>query len=700
MNLTWKHGAIVACILAVTHLLLGLLPRPPFTAPMNLVLFATNLYVVYCALVTLRGRSGWSLAGFIAGYAALYGLLLGALGKKPLFILLVVAYASVFGSPFLLGLFAVFVVCFVVFQPYSFESFVCLASIYVVIWRARRRSMARFPLWCLAFGLVALAVVLFPLLHLALRDSAQTLWRTLLRPDVRDAVAVSLISSTVATGIVVLFGIPLAYALARLDFPGKSTVETLIDIPILIPQSVAGIALIVLLGPGSPVGEGFGIRISGTLLGIVLAQVFVASPFLIKTALAAFEGVPLELEQASRTLGASGLTTFRRVALPLAGRGIMLGVALSWARAISEFGCIILFASSPVSAPVLVHSEFLRAGASESRPIAILFLIICLWVFVVLKLGHILMPRPFRRARVDASHRAPDLDKTTGLSGAGAGAGRGTSSSTTTSVSTSRSAFVGGISAGRESLAPGLEVVGLCRRFGDFALRNVDLAMARGEYWVLLGPSGCGKSLLLQTLSGLHVPGDGRVTIAGREATVLPPERRGIGLVFQQAALFPHLSVRGNVAYGLTAQRMAASEQAARTTEVIAALGLEAVMARPVVTLSGGEAQRVALARALVIRPTLLLLDEPLSLLDHNARLELQAELRRVHRELGLTTLHVTHDRDEARSMGSHCAVMLDGRIVQTGPVGEVFAAPADVHVARFLGTIVGLPPCNQSESR
>jgi len=231
-----------------------------------------------------------------------------------------------------------------------------------------------------------------------------------------------------------------------------------------------------------------------------------------------------------------------------------------------------------------------------------------------------------------------------------------------------------------------LEVVGLSRRFGDFALTDVSLRVERGDYWALLGPSGCGKSMLLQTIAGFHVPDRGGVALDGRDATDEPPERRDIGLVFQQAALFPHMSVVENIAYGLRARRIAADERARRVDEMVALLRLEPVLSRPVATLSGGEAQRVAVARALAIRPRLLLLDEPLSLIDHNARLELREHLVRVHRELGTTTVHVTHSRDEARAVGDHVAVMLAGHIVQSGPVGAVFAGARCSFVAAFLG--------------
>ena len=231
-----------------------------------------------------------------------------------------------------------------------------------------------------------------------------------------------------------------------------------------------------------------------------------------------------------------------------------------------------------------------------------------------------------------------------------------------------------------------LRVEGLARRFGAFGLGPLSLALRPGEYWVLLGPSGCGKSMLLQTLCGFHRPDGGRVLLDGRDATALPPEARGIGLVFQQAALFPHRTVRENVAWGLVARKVPAADRERRVDEVVDALGIRPLLERPVAALSGGEAQRVAVARAVAPRPALLLLDEPLSLLDHNTRLELQGQLQRWHRELGLTVLHVTHGRDEAKVLATHVALMLGGTLVQAGPAAEVFERPRCPFAAHFLG--------------
>ena len=243
-----------------------------------------------------------------------------------------------------------------------------------------------------------------------------------------------------------------------------------------------------------------------------------------------------------------------------------------------------------------------------------------------------------------------------------------------------------------------IEIGGLHCTFGEFALRDISLRIAKGEYWVILGPSGCGKSVLLQTIAGFFLPERGKILVEGRDVTAIAPEHRRMGLVFQQAALFPHKSVRENIAYGLRARKVDRQEVDRTVDDLIARLELKAILARPVATLSGGEAQRVAVARALAIKPDLLLLDEPMSALDHNTRLELQAELARVHKELGLTTLHVTHSREEAAALGDHVAIMLGGRIVQRGTAAEVQGRPRCPFVARFLGldpsAIAKLPAC------
>ncbi len=230
-----------------------------------------------------------------------------------------------------------------------------------------------------------------------------------------------------------------------------------------------------------------------------------------------------------------------------------------------------------------------------------------------------------------------------------------------------------------------IELRDLTIRLGAFRLDGLSLRVPAGGYTALVGPSGSGKSVLLRLVAGLLTPGSGGVWLDGVEATRLPVERRRLGFVFPSAALFPHLSVEGNLAYGLVAAGLPGAARAARVREVARTLGIEGLLARRVDGLSAGEAQRVALARALAPSPRVVLLDEPLSHLDAGARLELQAELGRLHREVGFTALHVTHDQAEASALGQRLAVLRAGRIVQEGPAGEVRARPADDFVARFL---------------
>lgn len=239
-----------------------------------------------------------------------------------------------------------------------------------------------------------------------------------------------------------------------------------------------------------------------------------------------------------------------------------------------------------------------------------------------------------------------------------------------------------------------IRVKSLRRSFGAFSLRIDDFKVERGRYTVVLGPSGSGKSLFLKTLAGLFSPDEGSIEVDGRDVTDQPPERRRVGLVFQEPSLFPHYNVFKNIAYGL---RGSAKHKTVR--ELAEVLRIGDLLDRPVQRLSGGEAQKVVLARALAVKPAVLLMDEPLSQVDHNARLELQGELKRVHREMDLTTVHVTHNREEAFALAEDCAVMLGGRIIQHCGTEQMQKQPECEFVKRFLGLqgdIVKPPGCSE----
>ena len=232
-----------------------------------------------------------------------------------------------------------------------------------------------------------------------------------------------------------------------------------------------------------------------------------------------------------------------------------------------------------------------------------------------------------------------------------------------------------------------LAVEGIVKRFGPVAaLGGVDLDVAEGEFLTILGPSGSGKTTLLKTVAGFEAPDEGRVRLGGQDITDAPPRRRDVGMVFQNYALFPHMTVAGNVAFPLEMRRRPRAEIARRVDEALALVELQALAARLPRQLSGGQQQRVALARAIVFGPRLLLLDEPFGALDRKLRESLQLEVRRLQRRLGLTTLFITHDQEEALIMSDRIAVMHHGRIEQVGAPGELYARPASRFVADFLG--------------
>ncbi|MFI6428340.1 ABC transporter ATP-binding protein [Promicromonospora sp. NPDC050880] len=234
---------------------------------------------------------------------------------------------------------------------------------------------------------------------------------------------------------------------------------------------------------------------------------------------------------------------------------------------------------------------------------------------------------------------------------------------------------------------PAAELVGVSQRFGSFtAVDSIDLRIPRGRLTTLLGPSGCGKTTTLRMLAGYATPTSGRILIDGQDATRTPPEKRDLGMVFQSYALFPHLTVADNVAYGLTMRKVPAPERRRRAAEALELVGLGHLGDRKPKQLSGGQQQRVALARAVAIRPRLLLLDEPLSNLDARLRVQMRAEIRRIQSETGLTVVLVTHDQDEALEMSDEMVLMRAGKVVQTGAPRDVFPAPADRFVAEFLG--------------
>jgi iron(III) transport system ATP-binding protein len=232
-----------------------------------------------------------------------------------------------------------------------------------------------------------------------------------------------------------------------------------------------------------------------------------------------------------------------------------------------------------------------------------------------------------------------------------------------------------------------VRIENLTKRFGDtVALHGLYLTIPAGEIFFLLGPSGCGKTTLLRSIAGFYLPEGGRIWFGDEDVTQLPPHQRNTGMMFQSYALWPHMTVAQNVAFGLEERKIARPEINRRVQEALASVKMESYAARKINQLSGGQQQRVALARAMVIRPRCLLLDEPLSNLDTKLRIEMRGEIRRICKEAGLTAIYVTHDQKEALSVGDRIAVMHAGHIRQVGPPTEVYRKPASKFVADFMG--------------
>src|SRR3954449_7640331 len=242
--------------------------------------------------------------------------------------------------------------------------------------------------------------------------------------------------------------------------------------------------------------------------------------------------------------------------------------------------------------------------------------------------------------------------------------------------------------AGTAAHAPDIRLAGVRKTYGDVtAVDGVDLEIRRGEFFTLLGQSGSGKTTCLRMIAGFERPDEGRIELGGEDVSRLPPAERDVNTVFQDYALFPHMTVAENVAYGLRVKGVAKGERRTRAAEALEMVRLPDVGARKPAQLSGGQRQRVALARAIVNRPRVLLLDEPLGALDLKLRQEMQVELKRIQGEVGITFVYVTHDQEEALTMSDRLAVFDQGRIIQVGVPAEVYERPATEFVAGFVGT-------------
>ncbi|NNG38359.1 ATP-binding cassette domain-containing protein [Flexivirga sp. ID2601S] len=455
-------------------------------------------------------------------------------------------------------------------------------------------------------------------------------------PGLWDAARTSAVSATISAAIVLVLGVPLGYWLAHARGPLQRVVGMLVQLPLALPPVMSGIVLIYLVGPYTWLGERFGGRLTDSLAGVIIAQTFVAAPFLVIAARSAFAAVDPELDDIAATLGHRPLARFARVDLRIAAPAIRAGLLLTWLRAIGEYGATVLLAYHPYTLPVFTAVQFQSTGIpSTQAPTAVALGTAA----IVLLAAGFRLPRRLR-GRMTQAASVPEPTHP-------------------------------------PAVAPAALSFDLDTRVGDFHLRMAH--QARSSRVAVLGASGAGKSMLLRALAGLLGPDVGTVRCGPDDLSRVPVEQRQLGYVPQRHGLLPDRTAWQQATFGVRADGGVAAWW-------FETLRLQGLHSRLPDQLSGGQRQRVGLAAALSQTPRLVLLDEPFTALDAPVRQELVTELRRLQRRDALSTVVVTHDPQEAAMLADELLVVADGRIVQSGSVREVFDAPASPQVARLLG--------------
>ncbi len=376
-------------LLIASHALIGQQLAPDsLTSGAILMVNILTVYAGFKIFENLPLSYGLLFAG---SYGVLfYIFILRMSHAEPLFLLALMGLSATGRSPRMLAYFWALVLAFTAGQPYAWETAFILFLLLTAAFSARGRVPSNAARCFLVAGLAFLGALLLPVVILLLGQTPQSLGDVLREPEARQAILLTAGTATLSTAILALFGIPLAYGLSRLEFRGKALVLSLIDVPVVIPQSVAGLALLMTFGRAQPLGGALfdllGVRFDGALAGIVLAQVFVALPFLVKPAMAAFDAVPPPLELAARHLGANSLGAFFHLTLPLARRGLFLAAVLTWARAAGEFGAVYFMTASPAVTPIAVFNRFERMGLAETAPLVSTLLLLSLGLFFLLQL--------------------------------------------------------------------------------------------------------------------------------------------------------------------------------------------------------------------------------------------------------------------------------------------------------------------------
>ena len=523
--------------------------------------------------------------------------------------------------------------------------------------RGRTAPPGRPPVTLLLPALAAVAFLALPLAGVLVRTPWSHLAGRLTAPEVTQAFRLSLTVSFQALALSLLVGVPLAWVLARVDFPGRTLVRALVLLPMVLPPTVGGVALLLGFGRRGLVGplleDWFGVTLPFSTAGAVLSAAFVAMPFLVISLEGTLRALHPRYEETATSLGAGPLRTFLTVTLPMTVPGLVAGAALCWARALGEFGATITFAGNlpgvTQTLPLQVYL-MLQDDPEGATAVSLLLLVVALAVLVVLR---------GRWTGVEPLTPAP----------ASSGADTAPVPYAPPPVSSAKS-------------GPRWPLETVLTGYPELSLNA-----PAGTTIAVVGPNGAGKTTLLRALLGLtHLARTETLRLGALDSVRLPPHRRGVAWVPQDGALFPHLSALSNTAYGLRAQGVRRAAARAEAAAWLDRLGVGGLADRRPGRLSGGQAQRVALARALAARPRLLLLDEPLAALDQTTRTHVRHTLRAHLADFPGVCLLVTHDPVEAVSLADRVLVLEDGRPVQYAPPAEVARHPRSPWVARMLG--------------
>ena len=519
-----------------------------------------------------------------------------------------------------------------------------------------RTTGARTPVALAVPALLAVAFLLLPLIGILARTSWGELGTHLSSPGVVEALGLSLVVSFWALGLSLLLGVPLAWLLARTEFPGKAFVRSLVLLPMVLPPTVGGVALLLAFGRRGVLGpwleDTFGLTLPFHTAGAVVAATFVAMPFLVISLEGALGGLRPRYEETAASLGASPVRVFCTVTLPMVAPGLIAGAALTWARALGEFGATITFAGNlPGTTQTLPLQVYLllQEEPEAATSVSLLLLAIAMAVLIGLRGRWTGTPQAATRRGTVPPEPEPSVVRAP------------------------------------DPVLPATEGWPLYTEVTGF--NRLTLDADAGTTIAVVGPNGAGKTTLLRALLGLTSRARAApLRLGSAEVAGLPPHRRGVAWVPQDGALFPHLSALGNTAYGLRARGVPRAQARRSAQEWLERLGVGALAHRKPAEVSGGQAQRIALARALASRPRLLLLDEPLSALDQTTRAQVRHTLRRHLEGFGGVCLIVTHDPVEAVSLADRILVLDEGDVLQDAPPAEVTRHPRSPWVARMLG--------------